>query len=209
MAQTDIAYGWTPDATFNGASAGLTRAYPSWLNSYGYQGSLNTYQAPALPSAGEDPFMAQVAAAQAKTAAAPTTGDTTTQQQAAASPMAQGGGGELNAAGGQGTGELPSMANLSQFGRDFMGSMADITGSPGGMSADQGDITAEARGMYRGGIVTRNRLTGPNPKGPDDGYVPLNLGEGVLTAAALKHYGPGIVARLNKLAVPKDRLGGK
>jgi hypothetical protein len=31
----------------------------------------------------------------------------------------------------------------------------------------------------------------------------MDKGEGVLTAKAIQHYGPGIVARLNKLAVPK------
>jgi hypothetical protein len=31
----------------------------------------------------------------------------------------------------------------------------------------------------------------------------MDIGEGVLTAKAMKHYGPGIVARLNKLQVPK------
>jgi hypothetical protein len=31
----------------------------------------------------------------------------------------------------------------------------------------------------------------------------MDIGEGVLTAKAIRHYGPGIVARLNKLQVPK------
>lgn len=60
-------------------------------------------------------------------------------------------------------------------------------------------------GLYRGGVVTPNRLRGPNPPGPDDGYAALNVGEGVLTAAAMKHYGPAFLRKLNKLQVPKGR----
>ena len=44
---------------------------------------------------------------------------------------------------------------------------------------------------------------GPDPAGPDDGYAALNIGEGVLTAAAMKHYGPGLLRKLNKLVIPK------
>lgn len=81
----------------------------------------------------------------------------------------------------------------------------------GGASSSGGGVEAAgaagqstgAGGMYRGGIVTANRLQGPDPRGPDDGYVAMDKGEGVLTAEAVRHYGPGIVARLNKLAVPK------
>jgi len=76
----------------------------------------------------------------------------------------------------------------------------DIGGGPQG---DFGGQMAGLAGMYRGGIVTANRLQGPDPRGPDDGYVAMDKGEGVLTAKAVQHYGPGIVARLNKLAVPK------
>lgn len=78
-------------------------------------------------------------------------------------------------------------------------------GAGGGMDAGGGvgGMDGNGGGMYRGGIVTANRLQGPDPRGPDDGYVAMDKGEGVLTAEAVRHYGPGIVARLNKLAVPK------
>lgn len=61
-------------------------------------------------------------------------------------------------------------------------------------------------GLYKGGIVTRNKLMGPNPPGPDDGYEALKVGEGVLTDKAMRFYGPAIVAKLNRLQVPKRAL---
>jgi hypothetical protein len=85
-----------------------------------------------------------------------------------------------------------------------MGGMDAAGMGGGGMEAGGGYGGMDgAGGMYRGGIVTENRLRGPDPRGPDDGYVAMDRGEGVLTAEAVRHYGPGIVARLNKLAVPK------
>jgi hypothetical protein len=38
-------------------------------------------------------------------------------------------------------------------------------------------------------MVTKKHLTGPNPKGKDDGYGALDHGEGVLTAATTKRLG--------------------
>lgn len=87
-----------------------------------------------------------------------------------------------------------------------MGGMDAGSGAGGGgmeAGGGYGGMDGAGGGMYRGGIVTENRLRGPDPRGPDDGYVAMDKGEGVLTAEAVRHYGPGIVARLNKLAVPK------
>jgi hypothetical protein len=83
--------------------------------------------------------------------------------------------------------------------------------SGGGGASSAGDMGGTggvaSGGMYRGGIVTHNKLRGPNPPGPDDGHVAMDVGEGVLTAKAVKHYGADIVHRLNKLQVPKGALG--
>lgn len=65
---------------------------------------------------------------------------------------------------------------------------------------------AEVAPNFQGGILTRNKLIGPDPSGPDDGFASVQTGEGVLTRKALKHYGPGIVERLNKLMVDKAAL---
>jgi hypothetical protein len=103
--------------------------------------------------------------------------------------------GDLSGAGGQGAG--------AQDG-GMGGGMGDMGAGMGGdAGGGVGGMDGAGGGMYRGGIVTANRLQGPDPHGPDDGYVAMDKGEGVLTAKAIKHYGPGIVDRLNKLAVPK------
>jgi hypothetical protein len=249
MALNNLSYGWTPGSVlqasgwFGGSSAGLpnggatlatnlglNRTYPSWLNQYGYQGSLNTYQDPTVAAGAVDPFMQQVADAQAKTAAGPSTGDTTAspQQPATFDPRTMGG--EMNAAGGQGNGEFPNSANAGAFGRGFVDAATGFPGALGrgisnafdggsGMASGAAldSLNAEAAantaggapGLFHGGLVTPNKLGGPDPDGPDDGYAALNVGEGVLTRHALAYYGPGIISRLNKLAVPKDRLAGK
>lgn len=80
--------------------------------------------------------------------------------------------------------------------------------SAGGGMGGIGGMDGAGGGMFRGGIVTANRLRGPDPRGPDDGYVAMDKGEGVLTAEAVRHYGPGLVHRLNRLAVPKKAMRG-
>lgn len=53
-----------------------------------------------------------------------------------------------------------------------------------GMGGDGG----EGGGYYKGGVVTKNRLHGPDPKGPDQGSAPLKAGEIVINAKAAKKY---------------------
>lgn len=101
------------------------------------------------------------------------------------------------------SGDFGAMNDLAGFGGDTGGDTQGGKGDIGGGAA-QGDPGA-MNGFYTGGVVTPNRLRGPNPPGPDDGYAPLDVGEGVLTAAAMKHYGPAFLRRLNKLQVPKGR----
>lgn len=86
------------------------------------------------------------------------------------------------------------------------GSGGGGAGSAGGGMGGIGGMDGAGNGMFRGGIVTANRLRGPDPRGPDDGYVAMDKGEGVLTAEAVRHYGPGLVHRLNRLAVPKKAM---
>ena len=52
-------------------------------------------------------------------------------------------------------------------------------------------------GWYKGGLVTADRLSGPNPKTPDDGYGALQDGEYVIKASSVKKYGKGLLADIN------------
>lgn len=53
-------------------------------------------------------------------------------------------------------------------------------------------------GQYaHGGRVNKNHLTGPDPKGPDDGYGALQGGEFVVKKAAVKKYGEGMLGKIN------------
>ena len=142
-----------------------------------------------------------------------------------ASDTRQGGEGGFGAANDQ-VGNQPAPGYLG----DILGGLGLSTGtyggSAGGMASGseldglggQAQANTEAmsgsgfgdpRGMYRGGMVTANRLHGPNPPGHDDGFAALEIGEGVMTAAAMQHYGPAFLARLNKLQVPKGAFGKK
>lgn len=79
---------------------------------------------------------------------------------------------------------------------------------PGGPfdTAQNNGPAPDAPSNFHGGIITHNKLTGPDPKGPDEGYASIQTGEGVLTRAAVKHYGKGLVNKLNRLAVSKEAL---
>lgn len=78
------------------------------------------------------------------------------------------------------------------------GSGGDGGGDGGG--GDGGSGGGDGGGWANGGMVTKDRLSGPNPAGPDDGYGALDDGEFVLTAEAVKKMGPmglEILRRLN------------
>lgn len=68
-------------------------------------------------------------------------------------------------------------------------------GDPGGYGGDSG---GDGGGWAKGGKVTRNRLTGPNPAGPDDGYGALDDGEYVLKADMVKKLGVKALKALNE-----------
>jgi hypothetical protein len=53
-------------------------------------------------------------------------------------------------------------------------------------------------GQYaKGGKVNKGHLTGPDPKGPDDGYGALQGGEFVVKKAAVRKYGEGMLGKIN------------
>lgn len=56
---------------------------------------------------------------------------------------------------------------------------------------------AGAAGLAQGGPVTAANMAGPNPPGPDDGFVPLDKGEYVIRADAAKKVGKPALAKIN------------
>lgn len=90
---------------------------------------------------------------------------------------------------------------------DYIGAGLDIVGSNptvsdtgyqgdngfGGVEASNASEGAgpqtESADFAKGGAVTLNRLIGPNPPGPDDGYAALDAGEHVLTADDVQRLG--------------------
>lgn len=88
------------------------------------------------------------------------------------SGIGSGPGGADGNAGDAGSSDAGSTGAGSDTGSDA-GQGGDGTGS-GGDSGDGGD------GWARGGWVTRDRLRGRNPRGPDDGYGALDVGEFVV-----------------------------
>lgn len=76
------------------------------------------------------------------------------------------------------------------------GPSSDGTGS-GGDTSGTGDSASGPGGWAKGGVVTKKRLSGPNPKGPDDGYGALKAGEVVINPKAVKSYGKDVLLALN------------
>jgi hypothetical protein len=59
---------------------------------------------------------------------------------------------------------------------------------------------------YRGGLITNQKIKGPNPPGPDDGYSGLDIGEYVIRKSAVKKYGANIFEQINAGKIPAKRL---
>lgn len=71
--------------------------------------------------------------------------------------------------------------------------------SSGNTDASGGGDRGTRGGMATGGKVTKGHLRGPDPKGPDDGYVALDVGEFVITKEATKKLGPEVIELLERL----------
>jgi hypothetical protein len=75
-----------------------------------------------------------------------------------------------------------------------------------GMPSSFGGIGASA--YAKGGPVSMNRLQGPNPAGPDDGYATLKSGEFVINDKAVKKYGIELMNAINSGKISKGKLRG-
>lgn len=79
--------------------------------------------------------------------------------------------------------------------------------SSGGESGGWGSRDAGG-GFYKGGQVTMDRLQGPNPMGPDDGYAGLKDGEFVINAKSVGKYGIELMNAINAGKISKGKLRG-
>jgi hypothetical protein len=61
-------------------------------------------------------------------------------------------------------------------------------------------------GMAQGGMVHGGLMFGPNPKGPDDGAVNLDLGEYVIKKSSVDKYGKGLLDMINEGKMPAKKI---
>lgn len=189
-------------------TSGPQQNYPAWLTDLSARGLASDWKPAAFVKTAADelhprdippdaPVTAQAAPLSADTNTAPTS----------FSGGQEGGGDASNAAGGGGG---PADVGSSSDASGGVGSSGDSGSSGGGAgdasggSADAGSDSGGDGGFSLGGIVSPNKLVGPNPPGPDTGFGALKPGEGVLTDKAMKFYGKGIIAKLNRLAIAKE-----
>lgn len=84
----------------------------------------------------------------------------------------------------------------NDFGYDFGYDFGGGGGGGGGKFVD--DYSGGVMAFAKGGKVTPNRLAGPNPPGPDDGFAALKNGEFVLNKEAAEAIGYELLNRLNR-----------
>jgi hypothetical protein len=71
-----------------------------------------------------------------------------------------------------------------------------------GTTDSMGDGTGAGTGMAKGGYVHGGLMSGPNPAGPDDGAVNLDIGEYVIKKSSVDKYGKGLLDMINEGKVP-------
>jgi len=71
-----------------------------------------------------------------------------------------------------------------------------------GTTDSMGDGSGAGTGMAKGGYVHGGLMSGPNPAGPDDGAVNLDIGEYVIKKSAVDKYGKGLLDMINEGKVP-------
>lgn len=106
-------------------------------------------------------------------------------------------------------GIAPSFLSLGGMDSGQGGGAGGVNAADLGASLAEGNTT----GMFsKGGRVTRDKLGGPDPAGPDDGFAGLDENEYVIRAAAARKAGPQALNRLNsgrfnKAALMKALMG--
>jgi len=90
------------------------------------------------------------------------------------------------------------------------GSQAAAAAASGqfGMGPGTPGFNSGGAGFAKGGHVSMQRLQGPNPAGPDDGYAALKDGEYVINDNAVKKYGIELMEAINSGKISKGKLRG-
>jgi hypothetical protein len=67
---------------------------------------------------------------------------------------------------------------------------------------------AAALPNYKGGIINKSRIVGPNPMGPDNGFASIQDGEFVMNQKATQKYGIELMNAINSGKISKGKLSG-
>jgi hypothetical protein len=83
---------------------------------------------------------------------------------------------------------------------------ASSTGGDGGDGGGGATGGGGGGAMAKGGYVHGGLMFGPNPPGPDDGAVNLDMGEYVVKKSAVNKYGRGLLDMINEGKVPAKKM---
>jgi len=119
-------------------------------------------------------------------------------------------GGSAVSAGGTSSapGQGPGYGGGYEGGGGYSSPSGGDAGSSGAFGGGFGGGDGGDGGYYKGGKVTMNRLRGPNPMGPDDGYAGLKNGEFVINAKSVGKYGIELMNAINAGKISKGKLRG-
>lgn len=101
------------------------------------------------------------------------------------------------------------------FGDNFGGGSSGAdTGTGGGGGGNSGNDAGGGEGgagdagspFYQGGMIVMEDMTGPNPSGPDDGYVQADDKEYRIKASSVKKYGSDVMDAINKGNISKAKM---
>ena len=102
------------------------------------------------------------------------------------------------------TNAAKAAAAAAATGNTVVESGGDGPSGPDGGGTGAGAGTGNA--MAKGGYVHGGLMFGPNPKGPDDGAVNLDIGEYVIKKSSVNKYGRGLLDMINEGKVPAKKM---
>ena len=113
--------------------------------------------------------------------------------------------GESDSGGYGGTSSDTGAGNPGESGGGQTSSESGV-GNPGESGGGYGASGDGDSGWAKGGKVTKDRLKGPDPKGPDEGYGALLSGEYVIKKSAVNKYGTGLLDMINNGKIPAKKM---